>query len=308
MKEIKSKFVVYTPFTGLGLYGGFRGNRWLRNRIKIFKQFVIPSLQNQSSKDFVHWISWREEDRTNPHVIELREYMEHLDWPVIFTYHGIAFWDDKYPDDVARERLFNALKGSLPELMDVLPDADEVIMLLQPSDDLYSRDTIALMRMSLENNPEYQAISYKKGYICNYNTGEVLNYDPTTNPPFFAIRFPRDKFFDPGKHMNYTGPYKSHEYVGDNLKVYNIGYRGFMVGTHGENISTHFNHPFGSELITEYPAAVRLNFGIARDNILKLPNSFRKWIMRHLPYKWQKKLRYWWGERLFNKFYEFIRN
>lgn len=307
---MRSKFVVYTPFTGLGLYGGFRGNRWLRNRIKIFKQFVVPSLINQSDKEFVHWISWRPEERNNPHVKELYSWLSlNVNYPFVFTYEGIAFWDDKYPDEIARERLFESLRNSLPALLEPLSDCEEVIMLLQPSDDLYAYNTIHEMKNTFNVYPSIQAVSYQCGYICNYNTKEVLYYNPNTNPPFFAIKFPRNTFFDPGKHINYTGPYKSHEYVGDVLSLLTLPSRGFMVGTHGENISTHFNHPFGSPLPSTLDKdRILFHFGVLAVPKLELPKSFRKWIIRHLPYKWQKKFRYWWGERLFNWFYNFIRN
>lgn len=303
-------FLVYTPFTGLGLYNGFRGNRWLRNRIKIFKQFVIPSLQNQTDQDFIHWISWREEERNNPYVKELHKYLTDLNYNFVFTYGGVCFWDDKYDDNGARERLALALHKTIPNLLSYI--GDEVHMLIQPSDDLYHTDTIKQIK-NVFRETDAEAVSFVRGYICNYNTLEIREYNPTTNPPFYAIKFSRDNFIDPAKHLLYTsiktdvGKYKagtpipSHEYVGNALKLVNFEIRGFLVGTHGENISTHFNHPFGGLNVS----GVEDDFGIKTK--LKLPKSLRKWVMRHLPYKWQKKLRYWWGERLFNWFYEFIR-
>ena len=299
------KFICYTPFTGLGLYNGARGNRWLRNRIKIFKQFVIPSLLNQSDREFIHWISWRPEERNNKYVRELGGYLSSIpNYKFVFTFHGIAFWDDKYKDDEAHERLFNSLFKSLPQLMDIIGECSDVRMLLVPSDDLYSKHTISDINMLFEGSKDIQVVTYTKGYICNYNTLEVHDYNPTTNPPFFCIRFPRATFFDPGKHMVYTGPYKSHEYVGDKLKPAYLINRGFLVGTHGENISTHFNHPFRGDVA----GGVLETFGIGEVEPLELPKSFRKWLIRRLPYKWQKKFRYWWGERLYKWFYEWIRN
>lgn len=301
---MKAKFLVCVPFTGLGLYNGFRGNRWLRNRIKIFKQFVVPSLEHQTDKNFVLWIAWRREEIDNPHVIELFGWLStHTSLEIVFTYSGIPFWDDKYSDTEARERLFNTLRGALPDLIDSMSDCDEVHWLLQPSDDVYDIRTVALVKKAFEN-PDIQAISYTKGYLCNYNTKEVLEYNPTTNPPFFAIKFPREIFFDAGKHINYTGPYKSHEYIGDKLKLAYFDFRGFLVGTHGENISTHFNHPFGGAQVTD----VLSNFGLADVPPLVLQISTRKWIMRRLPYRWQRKLRYLFGEKFYNIIYNWIRN
>src|SRR3990167_5177322 len=72
----KYKHLLYVPFVGLGLYGGYRGARWLRSRIQIFKQFVIPSLQAQTCKDFTLWISWRPEERHNYIVKDFQRYLK----------------------------------------------------------------------------------------------------------------------------------------------------------------------------------------------------------------------------------------
>ncbi len=76
--NLKIKHLMYVPFTGLGLYNGFRGNRWLKNRIEIFKQFVIPSLLNQTDQDFILWVSWRREEKNNPIIKEFKQYLENI--------------------------------------------------------------------------------------------------------------------------------------------------------------------------------------------------------------------------------------
>ncbi len=308
-KEPTATFLCYTPFTGLGLYGGFRGNRWLRNRIKIFRQFVIPSLLNQSNRDFIHWISWRTEERNNPYVKELENMLYQIpNYKFVFTYGGLCFWDDKYPDEEAYNRLYRSLQLSLPVLMEKIGPCDNVQMLLVPSDDCYEHETVANIKAVFSVQPDTQAVTYTKGYICNYYTKEIRQYDPKTNPPFFCIQFPRNIFFDPGKHIAYTGPYKSHEYIGEKLKMMYLAGRGFLVGTHGENVSTHFNHPYGSPITADSHVSPLHAFGIAAADPLKLPHSLRKWIIRRLPHKWQKRFRYLLGEKLFGRFYSFIRN
>lgn len=302
-----NKLIVNVPFTGLGLYGGFRGNRWLRNRIKIFEQFVVPSLQNQVDQDFILWVSWRKEEKTHPYVIGLKQRLDKK-FKTVFTYTGCPFWDDKYEDDIARDRLFWTLKDALPELMDAVGSPDNVIWMLQPSDDCYHAMTFASVKAELEK-PEIDVVSFKHGYLCNYNTKEVLEYNPKTNPPFFAVKYPTKTFFDPGAHMNFTGPFKSHEYIGEKLRVGYFDARGFLVGTHGENISTHFNHPYGGAKIEGAEKQELLHsFGLLDVPPLKLPFSIRKWIMRHLPHQWRRKLRYWFGEIIGNKIYHWIRN
>jgi hypothetical protein len=302
---MKNKFLVSVPFTGLGLYGGFRGNRWLRNRITVFEKFVITSLLNQTDRDFTVWIAWREEEKYNPIVQDLYERLQKIpNFKVVFTYSGVPFWDDKYDDETASNRLMRTLKGALPTLMDVVGDCTNVYWLLQPSDDLYDRFTIESVKKCFAENKNVQAVSFKHGFICNYNTLEIGEYNPKTNPPFFAINFPRSTFFDPGKHMNYTGPYKSHEYIGDKLKLAHFEGRGFMVGTHGENISTHFNHPYKGSKVE----GVLDSFGIGGAKPLSLPISYRKWVMRKLPHRWQRKLRYIFGEMFYSKIYNWLRN
>jgi len=301
-----NKFIISCPFTGLGLYGGFRGNRWLRNRIQIFKQFVIPSLLAQEDRDFVLWVQWRPEEKTNKYVIELDKYLSEIpNFTHVFTYGGITIWDDKFPDEIAREKLCNSLSNSLQYLFDYLPDCERVYWLLQPSDDLYDKKTVAEVRKAFANYPA-QAVSFSKGYICNYNTKELSEYNPNTNPPFFAINFPRDVFFDPGRHMTYIslkediGKYKkgtpqpSHEYLPKCLETYYFDSRGFCVGCHLSNISTYYNHPFKGNIVSQ---EILDKFGIRDVEKLVIPLSWRKVIFDKLPFGFKKKLRYWSGEK-----------
>jgi len=319
---MRNTFLVYTPFTGLGLYGGSRGNRWLRNRIAVFKRFVIPSLLNQTDRNFVHWISWREEDRGNKYIKELEEYLSEIpNYKFVFTYNGITIWDDKYEEKEARERLVNSLVRTLPQLFDYAPDCEEIYWLLQPSDDLYDKMTVESVRKAFKEDPSMQAVVYTEGYMCNYTNKDLAEYNPKTLPPFCAIRFPRETFFDAGKHMTYIalkehrGKYKkgtpqpSHEYLEDCLKTARFKGRGFLVGCHGENVSTHFNHPYKGKEINGVDKAIILNrFGIADAEALPLPISIRKKILRMLPHSVQRKLRYWFGEKIYQRIYNFLRN
>ena len=303
--EHKINHFLYCPFTGLGLYGGHRGKRWLRNRIKIFKQFVVPSLQNQTNQDFILWVSWRYEDKGDRDIGAFKKYLEQY-FRVVFTYAGLCFWDDKYPDEVARERLIDAVHGSMGDLLNVMSESDTVLMTIQPSDDCYKSDMVEeIQKMFIET--DYQCIGYKKGFVMDYTTGRVKEWNPTTTPPFYTIKFTKEQFgvHHPLKHLEHTGPYKSHEYVKDYLKSLYLDERGFLVGTHGENISTVFNHPFTHELSEPDP---RYLFGIENVPILKIRLSLRRMIMRKLPHGWQKKLRYLLGERFYAKIYNWIRS
>lgn len=308
--ESKATHLIYVPFTGLGNHKGFRGNTWLKNRIQLFKQFVIPSLQAQTEKDFILWISWRPEEKSNPQVKALMHYLSTgSGLRTIHTFSGVCFYDDKHEDAVARDRLLTAIHGSMGALGELLADSDYVYMTIQPSDDLYEKDAVKTIHYLFEHE-NYQAVGFKKGYIMNYWTKEIAEYNPTTNPPFYTIKFPKEIFIKPLEHAQYTslkkdvGKYKvgtplpSHEYVGDCLNYYQIDERGFMVGTHLENISTTWQIPFKGELV---PATdknkVLENFGILGVADLDMKVSTRKKIYFALPYKAQRKIRYWLTEK-----------
>lgn len=255
---------MYVPFTGLGIRGGYRGDKWLKNRIRVFKQFVLPSLTNQTSQQFILWISWRPEDKCNPIVKDFYKTLDSIrGMRVVFTYGGLCFWDDKYPDD----RLLDRLKATLPKLKSYVQTVDEVFMTIQPSDDLYIDTAVSQIRAKF-SSPKFKrqgtnAVGWRKGYIMNYADKMIATYNPKTIPPFFTIRFPTPVFVDPQQHYDYTGPYKSHEFVVEHMKWADIKGRGFIVGTHGENISTVWDHPYqGALLSPERTERTLLRFGI----------------------------------------------
>ncbi len=298
------------PFTGLGLYNGFRGNRWLRNRITIFKQFVVPSLKAQTNQNFVLWVAWRYEERFNDQVKDLERYLM-FQFPnrIVFTYAGIPFWDDKYDDATARKRLLESIQGSVGPVINLIGEADDVLMTIQPSDDCYYEDMVKDTQAYLAADRSTNVYGYSRGYVMDYLTGEIAEWNPKTTPPFYTIRFPRATFENPVAHAEFTGPYKSHEYVKDFLSAVYVQHRGFIVGTHGENISTIFKHPFAGALLSDEEVwKIMPTFGLLHVKPLKIQTSLRKKFMRRLPFGWQRKLRYWIGERFYARFYEWIRS
>lgn len=295
----KTKHFLYCPFTGLGLYSGMRGQRWLKNRIQIFNQFTVPSLLKQTNQNFTIWVSWRPQERNNKQVKALHILLTSLFGRerVVFTYHGVCFWDDKYSDTEAHERLITSLHHSLAELINHIGDVSDVLMTIQPSDDCYYSGMVDEVQRVLSKS-KVQSLSYVKGYIANYQTLETREYNPETHPPFYTIKFPKDIFIDPLKHMLYTGPYHSHEYAVDTLNDRESDVRGFLVGCHGENISTHYNHPYRGDIVT-----TDILEGVQP---LKIRYSIRKQLMKKLPHRVQRKLRYIFGEKLYQKIYQFI--
>ena len=309
------KHLLYCPFTGLGLYQGFRGNAWLRNRIQIFKQFVLPNLQAQDT-DFTLWISWRPEEKKNPIVKEFQEFLKTTGLSVVHTFHGVCFWDDKYPPEQAYDRLISALHGSSQDLVNATAGAEWVYMTIQPSDDCYAIGTFRSIQRVFEES-DVTAFGFTRGYVMDYRTLRVKEWNPKTNPPFYTIKFPRAVFLNPREHVEYTalkkdsGPYPkgtplpSHEYVGDCLNYGTVEDRGFLVGTHSANISTVFDHPYTGK---ETGGMLKF-FGLQDVGPLTLRQSLRSKLFDRLPYKAKRKLRYWAEKNLFpfNALYNFLR-
>ncbi|MEK7180260.1 MAG: hypothetical protein AAB706_02190 [Patescibacteria group bacterium] len=300
------KHLLYMPLLGLGLHQGHRGRRWLQNRITILKQFVVPSLLAQTNKNFILWISVRPEDKNDKQIKELKTYFETVkEFKTIFTFSGVCFYDDKYPDQQARERLLTALHGSMGEIINAIGGCENVLMTIQPSDDLYFNEAVKGIQRYFENNPSKQAVGFKRGYICNYLIKEVADYNPLTNPPFYTIKFPREIFIDPFRHAEYTAikqhiysekypigtPLPSHEFLkdvfGDNYGTFDG--RGFLVGTHWSNISTSWNIPYKGISVGQ---EVLKQFGIFAVPPLKVKLGWRM-LYYKLPHWVRRKLRYW---------------
>ena len=290
---------LYMPFTGLGLYSGYRGDNWLQNRIKIFKEYVLPSIFNQSNQNFILLISWRSEEKKNPIVKEFAKYLNHYrDLNFIFSYAGILFWDDKYSDNDAEWNLQKSLEKTLPYLKDVIGNANWVLFTIWPSDDMYLYNMVEKIQ---EIPLEEKAIGFKRGYIIDMMTKEISEYNPITTPPFYTIFFPKETFLNPDEYMKYIGRCKSHEYVGDFLPYQLFEERGFIVGTHTENISTTYNIPYrGRKLTREEAGNVMRKAGIL-DAPCLIGKSWKRLYFK-LPHWLRRKIRYYLGEKFWAKF------
>lgn len=244
--------LVYTPFTGLGK-PGFRGDNWLRDRIKIFKKYTLKSLQNQSDQFFIHWISWRPEEQNNDLVKELFSYLCGIEWRVIFTFGGLCWWDDKYKRDKLKKRL----KDTMPTLKDIVGDAKYVYETVLASDDMYHCDMVSSVQM--------QPFAYKRalihwnGYVHNLKTGEIATWNPKNLPPFYTLMYPADVFLDYKKHFDYIKDLKTHENVEHLYDCVRLPDDRYMVNVHERNISTCFEHPYTGKAVDK---KVLKNFGV----------------------------------------------
>lgn len=286
---MKKIHVVYIPFTGVGLFGGFRGDNWLSKRIEIFKQYTLKSLMNQTNKDFVTWISFRPQERNNKLVTELGVYLDALQFPFAFTFDGLMYADDRFFSrfkpripfikrtirgmwrakklnlyalwDICRDKnasLEKRLHNSLGSLRPHFEAADFVYMTRIDSDDMFRMDAIAKIQMTETN---HKAVIIRKGYVFNRITRELSEWNPTTNPPFHTIIFPYNVFFDAKKYIEYMAGYRTHEDVPNIYDYVELIERLYCVLTHDVNISTTYTHRFRGRK-TEEKDSILKEFGI----------------------------------------------
>ncbi len=308
-KDINFVHIMQVPFTGLGNFGGYRGDKWLINRIAIFKEFVLPSLIAQGSRDFYLWFQWRPAEKTNPIVKEFQEFIDGVrDVFAVHTFGGITFWDDKYSEQEASARLLKSLEISLLELKSYVGDLPYVLLTIQPSDDCYLSGATKILqakfRELLEKEPDNvrRAVGWKEGYIMDYHTNEISEYavkgwttDETstyhtdTILPFFTILFPNKTFLDPQEHYKHLGPYHSHEQIADYMDYTTIEGRGFIIGCHGENISTSYNDRYKGRILNKEEAEeIMIKSGL----LLSKPIEFepRRNILKRIYHTLPKKL------------------
>ena len=92
-------------------------------------------------------------------------------------------------------------------------------------------------------------------------------------------------------------PYPSHEYIGDCMEYTELVGRGFIVGTHSENISTTYNHRYkGRVLNKEETENIMLQTGILHAEPLKCKPSTRlkaRKLANKLPFRNQLKTFYY---------------
>lgn len=264
--------IVATPLTGVGLHGGFRGNKWFKERIEIFKNYTLKSLQNQTNKQFIHWFWLRPEEENNPLVKELDEYLTSINYPHIFSFNGLLYHDDKFtrftprviirnflmmcwdclrykqwksPLEILKytfqnknKTLLKRLDKALYEFRYKLPVVDWVYLTRIDSDDMFHKDVIQLIQAQTPD--EKKALVMEKGFILNKQTNQVAEWNPTTNPPFHTIIFPYYRFTNPIEHLAYYGKFNSHEDIKKAFNCIKLPDEKYLYLTHGKNISTYW--------------------------------------------------------------------
>lgn len=269
--------LIYIPWTGVGLHGGFRSQAWFKHRAEIFKNYTLKSLANQTNKDFLLWCSFRPEEENNPITKEIGEAITKAGLRYIFTFDGLMYHDDKFTSYALKNKVKNGLQmlwdgyktkewkplsqvwrytwenkndtllarltRSLSQLKESIGDSYEWVYLTRiDSDDMFHKDVVALLQAQA---PAYRrGLTFKDGLMYNTITGQLAEWLPPTNPPFHTIIFPASTFLDAHAHKEYYRDFHSHE---DTTRVFdciNLDDNKYCVTAHGkDHISTSWDVP-----------------------------------------------------------------
>ena len=273
---MNNSHIIYIPFTGTGLHGGYRGDSWFAHRIKIFRNYTLKSLANQSNKNFLLWITFRPEEEKNPLTSKIAEAIEEAGISYVFTFNGLMYWDDKFTNYTLKTKIRNSLmmlwdcwvykewkspiqllklswenknksllerlSQSLQTLKEAIGSDFEWIYLTRiDSDDMFHKHTIDLIQS--EKPKQRQALIFDKGYVYNIVTGQLGTWNPPTNPPFHTIIFCGNDFFDARRHLSYYQNFKSHEDIPRIFNTKTLDINSYMVSFHGKHISTGWESP-----------------------------------------------------------------
>lgn len=288
---------IYTPFTDVGLHTRVRNPSWLPYRIEVFKSYTYQSLKNQTEKGFLHWLSFRPEEKENPLIGGLHEFLKGEDYPHIFTFDGLMYHDDRFTKgfwprlkNAARiirgcprkrafkgfglgiQELWRGKNGTLPfrlkSSLYVLSQFENfvqgtiVYLTRIDSDDMFHKKALA----EIQDTPPYPcgALAFEKGYIYQRLTNRLAEWLPSTNPPFHTIMFPSSVFFNAQHHLRYYSSFKSHEdipkiFITTQLKDYRYC---VLVHSNEHQLSTRWDHRFRGKEILENKNEILTNFGI----------------------------------------------
>lgn len=241
IENMSNLIIFHIPFTGLGLYNGYRGDEWFKRRIELFHKYTLKSLLKQKEQDFIIWCSFRPEEKYNPLVKTIEISHKH-----IFTFGGIPIWDDKKENE--EQGLLGRLKATLPELKEIVGNKN-VKLVNVASDDMYSEEVVE----SIKEQPFEEGIvlTHRLGYIYSVED-RLAEWNPITHPPFHTIMYSNETFLNPQKHYDFIKECKSHELIPEIFKEIRMPDRRYCVLVHNENISTTFEHPFkGQEIYSE---------------------------------------------------------
>jgi|TARA_Y100000310_G_scaffold312222_1_gene359300 hypothetical protein len=237
---VKIKHIFQVPFTGKTPNGdGFTSQAWYDKRASLFERFTIPSLKNQTRKDFLLWVTFRPEELFNKTTKKIARVLSESKIDNIMSFNGTMFTEDRavWHNVDLKERLAVCLS----EVKKMVGDATHIYETNLDSDDMVHRDFSKTVQE--RKYKKHGALYMGKGFA--YNTqGRVADWNNPTSNQNYTIMFPATEYFDPEKRLKYLKGFKSHEEIPELFKAERLPDGMYCTVIHGDNISTVWQHPF----------------------------------------------------------------
>ena len=228
--------ILQTSFTGRGLKQW--DEDWLKLRIGIFKEFTVPSLMNQTEKNFIHWITFRPQDKGNNLIAGLMRDLAIMNHKCVISFTGQPYFYTHAGNADLKDRV----KNGLNIMKEFYNDEPFVYLSVIDSDDLYHKDAIA--EIQSHEYAENRALFYKLGYLLNVKTLELATYTGGMRcPPFWTILYKAEDFWDVEKYLEHTRTVVHHDIPIKYDAVLLTDFRYAMGVGHGSNTSTRWHDP-----------------------------------------------------------------
>ncbi|OIJ10400.1 hypothetical protein BKP37_17825 [Anaerobacillus alkalilacustris] len=210
------KIVINIMFNNRNVPKG-KTKKWIEARIKIFQNFTLRSLKNQTSQDFLCIL--RFDDQTGGIIKNALNKYPELPENIIFS-----------PDTEANKKINNYIEGS-----------DYFYLVRLDSDDMYHKTYIQQLH-DYNPKPSTEVLINKGGYIFDINRS-LLKETFRKSPPFYTLIYK-------------TGEYKighRKKLVGGHpgaikFKHEIINKKNYVITIHGHNKSSKFSHRNSNEI------------------------------------------------------------
>ena len=152
---------------------------WMDHRFNLFKQFCLPSLKNQSNKNF-KWLIYFDQNTDKYYKEEFNKISQLNDFLIVKYVDGYSQFLKKYKDDL------NDLRDN---------DNKYIITTRFDNDDCFHCDAIAVIQKQF-NYQEYMAVNFIKGYQLQIEPRYYLYKNYSFSNPFVSLieKINRDDF------------------------------------------------------------------------------------------------------------------
>jgi hypothetical protein len=178
----KFKHYIVTRFN-VGLYSLLHGDpeEWFQERVKVFKEFTLPSIQKQTCQNF-EWLLLFDAQTPFNHVYEIRKVIK--DFPntySLFLQLPKAWIYKKYSETNS------TLIDYTPLIEHIVPQSKYSLQTRLDNDDALMPDTIAKIQEFVLTTKDHYVIDIRHGYILDSVNKRAFKAVHPLGSPFLSL-------------------------------------------------------------------------------------------------------------------------